>query len=315
MNDREIAPGLTQAGLAALLEHYQLGALQTVQRIDTPHQSLLVNGTLLVRYDAARPSPLRKEVFIYRRLRRLDDVPCPEVLAFDTGREFVPFDVLVLQQIDSVLATTIWSQLDAAQHEQISEELGRICGLIHTLPWTLYGEVGSDARSAQSARWIDIIMQKTARAYRHAVQHNVVSQHILDAFVTTMSDGDAILNAAEPPVLTHSDLGLSNVLLHQVGSRWRVAALLGWESAIVAESAWEFASLWSTPLNLYPQPYAFMHGYKELRLPPPDLRTRQRLYRVLHHLEQLSALHAQPNAELERINVHYAAVERLLTPH
>jgi hypothetical protein len=315
MNDREIVPGLTHSGLAALLEQYQLGPLQSVQSIDTPDRSLLVNESLLVRFDSAELSSLRKEAFIYQRLQRLADVPCPEVVAFDTGREFVPFDVLVLRRVDGVVADAIWLQLDAVQREQISEDLGRICGSIHTLPWTLYGELCSDAQNAQSARWLDIVMQRTVRAYQHAVEHNVLPQRILDAFVTTMSDGDAILHVTEPPVLTHANLGMWNVLLRQEGTRWHVAALLGWESAMIAEPAWEFASLWSTPLDPYPRPDAFMHGYKELRLPPADLRIRQRLYRVIYHLEQLSALHAQPNAESERINVHRAAVERLLTPH
>jgi aminoglycoside phosphotransferase (APT) family kinase protein len=315
MNDQEIMPGISRAGLSALLEHYQLGALESVQPVDASARSLLVNQRLLVRYEPAQPSSLGKEALIYRRLQRLADVPSPEVVAFDTQRTFVPFDVLVLRQVDGVLGSTIWAQLNPVEREQVSEELGRICGLVHTLPWAVYGEPGSADPRAQSARWIDIVMQKTIHAYQQAVQHRVLSRHLLDAFVTMISDGDAILNAADPPVLTHANLNLWNVLLHQVGTQWHVAALLGWESAIIAEPAWEFSSLWSTPLNSYPQPDAFMHGYKEARLPPHDLRVRQRLYRVLHHLELLSTVHAQSNIPPEQINMHRAAVEQLLTPH
>jgi aminoglycoside phosphotransferase (APT) family kinase protein len=320
MTDHEmIAPGLSRSGLTTLLERHRLGALERVSQIaDSPMPSLLVNNTLLIRcaHNPAQRSQLTKEALIYRRLRSLEDVPCPEVVVLDTERDLLPCDVLVLSHLEGVAGNIIWPQLNSVQREHVSEELGRICGAIHSLPWTVYGEVNLDVEpGAQSARWIDIVMQKTARAYEHAQASRLLPQRTLDAFVTAINDSDSVFNTPGLPVLTHADLRLWNVLLRQDGSHWQVAALLGWDSALIADVAWEFAVLWSVPIQIYPLPAAFVHGYKERRIPPPDVRDRQRLYRIVYHVEQALALQAQPNVEPEHVNIHLTAVERLLTPH
>ncbi|HEX6289316.1 MAG TPA: phosphotransferase [Herpetosiphonaceae bacterium] len=317
MKDQEmIVPGVTHAGLAALLERHGLGALESVA-YDEQTTSLLVNQTLVVRCqpDAARRSLLLKEALIYRRLHRGTDVPCPRVLALDTQRDLVDCDVLVLEQIRGVIGSTVWPHLDSVQREQISEELGRICGSLHLLPWSVYGDLSTDEHGVRSAYWIDIVMQKTCRAYERAARLDLLPPRVLDAFVTTINDSDSILCAADQPVLTHTDLGLWNVVLRQDGARWHVAAIVGWDAAITADPVWEFAPLWSAPIANYPLPDAFMYGYRERRPPPHDLRIRRRIYRIIHHLEQALELRGQANADAELINVYLTAVGQLLTPH
>lgn len=316
MNEQEmIGPEVSREGLAALLERYGLGPLETVESLDAATGTLLVNGDLAIRC-SSQSSVLRKEVLIYRRLALLSAVPSPEVLAFDTRRDLLPYDVLMLRHVPGVVGSTIWATLDLVQREQISEELGRICGMIHGLHWSVYGGLlPEDAEALRSARWTDIVMQKVVRVYEQASQRGLLSRRVLDAFATTISDSDSIITTPEMPVLTHTDLGLWNVLLCQEGSRWRIAAVLGWEAALTADPAWEFAALWSVPVNAYPLPDFFMHGYKERHLPPMDLRIRQRLYRTIYHLEQALRLSARPNADAQIMGIHLTAIERLLTPH
>jgi hypothetical protein len=315
MSEQEmIVPGVTRAALSDLLERYQLGPLQSVQPFDGIANTLLVNADLLLRF-AADPALLRKEALIYRRLRQLAGVPCPELLALDTQADLLPGAVLLLRHAPGVLGSTVWPDLDSMQREQISEELGRICGTIHNLRWSVYGGLLPDDAEAQSARWLDIVMRKAVRVYQQAGQRDLLSRHVLDAFATTISDGDAIINASEMPVLTHTDLGMWNVLLRQDGGHWHVAALLGWNTALAADPAWEFAALWSTPASAYPLPDSFMYGYKEFHMPPADLRVRQRLYRAIYHLERAIQLSAGSVVEPEIVAIHLTAIQRLLTPH
>jgi Ser/Thr protein kinase RdoA (MazF antagonist) len=132
---------------------------------------------------------------------------------------------------------------------------------------------------------------------------------LLDALVTTINDGDAVFNTASRPTLTHSDLGWWNVLLRQEHGRWRIVAILDWEWALTADAVWEFADLWSNPADPYPLPASFMSGYRERCELPFDMRVRQRLYRLLHHLEMMLVCHAHFGRE--HLRYHLAAIEQL----
>lgn len=321
MNEHEtngqamITPEVSRAALAALLERHGLGPLETVDALNAGAGMLLVNGDLAIRC-SAQSLLLRKEALIYRRLALLPDVPGPEVLALDTARDLLPCDALILRHVPGVVGSAIWSSLDSVQREQISEELGRICGMIHGLHWSVYGGlIPEDMHELRSARWTDIVLQKAVRVYEQASRRGLLSRRVLDAFATTVSDSESVITTPEPPVLTHTDLGMWNVLLRQEGACWRIAAVLGWESALTADPAWEFAALWSVPINAYPLPDSFMHGYKERQLPPTDLHIRQRLYRTIYHLEQALRLSNRPNADSQIMSVHLTSIERLLTPH
>lgn len=316
MNEQEmIAPEISREGLAALLERHGLGPLETVTFSDAEVGTLLVNDDLAIRC-SAQSAMLRKEAFIYRRLALLPDVPAPEVLAFDTRRDLLPCDALILRHLPGVVGSTVWATMDSLQREQISEDLGRICGMVHSLPWSVYGGlVPETLHEPRSARWTDIVMQKAVYVYEQASRRGLLSRRVLDAFATTVSDSDSIIATPELPVLTHNDLGMWNVLLRQAGARWHITAVLGWEAALTADPAWEFAALWSVPINAYPLPDFFMHGYKERHLPPMDLRIRQRLYRTIYHLEQVLRLSERPHADSQIMSIHLTAIERLLTPH
>lgn len=316
MNGPEmITPEVSRADLAALLERHGLGPLETVDALNAGAGTLLVNGEIAIRC-SAQSSSLRKEALIYRRLALLPDVPGPEVLALDTARDLLPCDALLLRHVPGVVGSAVWASLDSVQREQISEELGRICGMIHSLPWSVYGGlIPEDIHELRSARWTDVVLQKAVRVYNQASRRGLLSRRVLDAFATTISDSDSVITAPELPVLTHTDLGMWNVLLRQEGARWQIAAILNWDAALTADPAWEFATLWSVPINAYPLPDSFMHGYKERHLPPRDLHIRQRLYRTIYHLEQALHLSDRPRADSQIMSIHLTAIERLLTPH
>lgn len=317
MNDELHVPGVTRAGLAALMERHGLGSLQTVEplRGGEVNPMLLVNGAVVVRFNRRDPHlpKLAKEALIYRRLRRETEVPCPDVLALDTARDLVPYDTLMLSYIEGVQGSVIWPQLDLAAREQLSEALGRMCAAIHRLRWTVYGELVAGAEwGVRSARWTDVVLAQIERDYERALGHGLIPPRVLDGLVTTLNEGEAIFDTAEQPALTHTDLGLWNIVLREEGGMWRVAAILDWEWAITADPAWEFADLWSDPSDPYPLPDPFLTGYKERRPLPHELRPRRALYRLLHHFEMVNVCAAHFAATPERAQFHLAAIKRLL---
>lgn len=309
--------GISREQLAALLDRYQLGPLETVAPLDggTVNPMLLVNQRLVLRFNRRDPElpKLRWESLIYQRLRQITDVPCPDVLALDTRRDLVPFDVLILSYVVGSRADAVWSSLDNATQENLSQQLGRICGTIHNLRWPVYGEfVVSNQQTLRSARWTDVICRKIERAHARADALAALSPRLLDGLVTVLNDGDAIFSTASPPTLTHGDLWLSNVIVRQTGDDWQVVALLDWEWSIVADAAWEFANLWSYPADPYPQPDAFMSGYRERHALPGDLRVRQRLYRLLHFFETAVNVTEREGTRSSAVQFYSGAIERLL---
>lgn len=314
----QFLPEITREQLAALLERHNLGPLEQIETLrgGIVNPMLRVNRRMVVRINRRDPDlpKLAWEALVYRRLRAAN-VPCPEVLALDTNRDLVPYDVLVLNYVEGVAGTAVWTELDLPAREALSEELGRICGTVHTLRWPVYGEFLSlDPPFVQSARWTDIVSSKIVQTYERASALNVLPPRLLDAVVTTLNDGDAIYNTASPPTLIHTDLSLSNVVLYQQDTRWSVAAVIDWEESLVGDAAWEFADLWSSRWGSspYPLPDAFLYGYKERHALPPDFRVRQRLYRQLHFFEQTVAWAERLGAAAERVQYNRMALERLL---
>ncbi len=314
-----LLPGITREGLAALLERHGLGGLQSVVPLSPSHPApmLLVNGEIVLRFNRNEPElpMLAWEAAIYRRLRRATDVPGPHVLALDTRRDLLPADVLCLSYVEGVGGYTIWSRLDQAAREHVSEELGRMCATVHGLSWPVYGQfLGFGPSAVQSGRWTDIINHKIVEVYEQAQQVALLAPAVLDELIAVLNDGDALFDTPSLPTLAHTDLGLWNVVLRQEGSEWHVAAILDWRRSIVADAAWEFAQLWRDPAELYPVSDSFMHGYKERHPLQDDLRVRQRLYRLLSFCEQAVVCAKQFGVSAERTQFFLAGISRLLKP-
>lgn len=314
-----LVPGITREGLAALLERHGLGGLQSVVPLNPNHAEpmLLINGEIVTQFNRHDPElpKLAWEAAVYRRLRRATDVPGPHLLALDTRRDLLPADVLCLSYVEGVRGHTVWSRLDQAVREHVSEELGRMCATVHGLTWPVYGQfLGSAPSARQSGRWTDIINHKIVEVYEQAQQLALLAPAVLDELVAVLNDGDALFDTPSPPTLAHTDLGLWNVVLRQEGSEWHVAAILDWQQSIVADAAWEFAQLWRDPAELYPLSDSFIHGYEERHPLQDDLRVRQRLYRLLSFFEQAVDCGKQVGVSAERTQFFQARILRLLKP-
>ena len=310
---------ISHEALTALLERHALGQLQTVTQLSGNQDSalLLVNDALVVRLErsASAARDLQMDAVLFRRLRHATDVPCSEVLVYDNRRDIVPFAVLVTRQVEGVPGNTVWPQLDLPTREQISEELGRLCASIHSVYWPVYGSMfASGPIDTRSARWADIVNAKIAAMYHAAEQRAILPLPILDDLVTTLNDGDAVFDTPSSPTLTHSDLAMWNIVLCQQDAQWHVAAIQGWNHALVADAAWEFATFWRNPDEPHPFADSFIHGYKERRPLQDDLRVRQRLYRLMRLFDQLITIAGQPNTPHERMQLLQTTIQRLLKP-
>jgi len=306
----------TFAEIAALLERHNLPALASVEPIaDDDHSALILNGEMVLLTHHAEPatSTLVKQALIYRRLKRAQGVPCPEVLALDTTREVVPYDALLLSRMAGVNAAIVWNSLGDETREALSEETGRIIATIHGLQWPLYGEFDSDTGTfGHYARWTDNVLARIERLTLQAAALKALPQRIIDSVVTEINDGDSVLETASPPVLVHGDLHTANLLVEQRDGQWHVAAVLDWESALTADAAWEFAGLWIRHAEREPFHDAFLYGYRERRPAQADLQSRIHLYRMMLHLEGAVISRRPETYNPQRHARHEAVLRRML---
>lgn len=314
MNNK-IAGGVPREAIAALLERHNLGSLHSIAQLEggTVSQMLRVNNDLVLRLNGPDPQlpRLAWERHIYDRLRSAD-VPVPDVVALDTKRDLLPFDALLMRYVDGVNGAAVWASLDAEAKTRVSEELGRICAASHMLRWPVYGRlVGVAADETRSERWADVITRKVVDVCRRVADRDLLPPPVLDALVTMFNDGDSLYAGASSPTLVHTDLWLGNVLLRQDHGHWMIAAVVDWEWAMVADDAWEFATMWRDT-EPWPLAEAFMQGYRERRPLPPDWRVRQRLYRLLDTLERVASAAAQGGATSETTQFFAARLTQLL---
>ena len=323
----QIEPGLADepgqvdlpgpAAISALLERHNLPALHSIEPIDGGEVNgmLLVNGEMVLRINRRDPQlpKLAKEALVYRRLRRSTDVPGPEVLALDTARDIVPFDVLILSHVEGLDGNAAWANFDVETRERLSEEIGRFFGSIHGLAWAAYGDFNvAHGNIGQYSRWSDMLLLRLQRAAEQALETGALPQPLVYAVITELNDADSVLDTASAPALVHGDLHLGNLLFAERDGGWHVAAILDWEWCWTADAAWEIAALTAQRADEAPVVDAFIYGYRERHPVAIDLRSRIHLYRLAQHLEGAVIAHTHFADEPQRRAEHEARLQRLM---
>ena len=278
----------SREAVTALLQRYNLPAVETLAAVPgSGGDAFVINGELLLRLDGDAQSPrLAKEALIYRRLRRSTDVPCPEVLAFDRARDLVPADAMILTVPRGIKGSEIWDELSVDAREAVSEEAGRMCGAIHTLHWTGYGDFNvATGTFGQYPRWTDLVLARVEHLTGKVLDGGMLPPALVYAALTQLNDGDSVLTAASLPRLTHGNMDADNLLLEEREGEWRIAAIMGWERALTADAGYEFATMSMRRPERKSLADTFVHGYRERHALQIDLRSRIHLYRVVLHLE------------------------------
>lgn len=306
---------LSPEGLSALLERYHLAPLRSAEPLVAGSwgDALLVNGEVVMRFgqEEAACANLLKEAVIFRRLNRSSDVPAPEVIALDTKRDIIPYDVLIVTYLQGMSGAAVWKTLTYEARDALSEEVGRMLGAIHGLLWSSYGEFNPEAATfGRYSRWTDMLLERAANGAEQAVATGSLPQGIVDGVITELNDGDSVLATASKPVLVHSVLDASNLLFQERDGIWHVAAILNWGSSLTADAAWEFAiqSFRRAETSLLGD--AVLYGYRERRPVQTDLRSRMLLYKLLCHVEAATAAHAR--GDMRRRTGHENALRKLL---
>jgi aminoglycoside phosphotransferase (APT) family kinase protein len=302
--------------IAALLERHNLPALRSIQRLteDDDHTLILNDDmVLLSHHGEAATSTLVKQAVIYRRLGQGAGVPCPKVLALDTSRQDLPYEVLILSRMYGINAATVWNTLSDPVRETLSEETGRMIGSVHGLPWSAYGDFDPGTGTfGQYARWTDRVLVRVEQLAEEATRSHALPQRTIDSVVTTINDGDSVLETASAPVLVHGDLHTANLLIDQQNGTWHVVAVLDWESASTADAAWEFAGLWIRHAEREPFHDAFLYGYRERHPAQIDLQSRILLYRMILHFEGAVVSRRPDTRDEARRARHEAILTRML---
>ena len=89
-------------------------------------------------YPEAFAWKLAKEVFIYRQMSAVEDLPTPKVIAWDDRRRIIDADFLVLSKLPGTMMS---AAIDASVDEQIEvyRQLGTVARAVHRLTFDQFG--------------------------------------------------------------------------------------------------------------------------------------------------------------------------------
>ena len=217
---------------------------------------------------------MAQEPPVHALVRETADVPAPAVLGYDTARDLLPRDYLVLERLPGVPLSQAAGVNLAAVWEQVGEMLARV----HAIQGQRYGYDGPHLPLAPRAAWgeafhamwnamIDDI--EGCKGYAPAEAERM--RALLDRFMPLVDRG-------VPPSLLHMDVWHENVLVDRKG---RVTGLLDWDRALWGDPEIEFAVLDYCGVSVP----SFWRGYGGQRPDGPDASVRNVLY-LLYELQK-----------------------------
>ena len=151
------------------------------------------------------------------------EVPVPETLAAGP----VPADPRWRYLLQSYLPGQEWMsihrRLSAAHRDEVHRDTGRAVAVLHCLRFEAFGEIDPAGRVEPAGSYLDALSERAG----HRIRDPAARAQIL----RLLTEQRPLFDGVGPPTLCHEDLHGHNVLVTQLGGRWRLAAILDFEKA------------------------------------------------------------------------------------
>ena len=160
-----------------------------------------------------------KSSSILRQLQGLAKVPT--IVFEDFTKTHVPYNVMILTKIKGQLPCEVWRELPASKRERTIEDLCDQMRIIHAVDY----HTNPLIRPEDSFHNRDFHIAESK--FHTAMSTGRISPQKLEAIWAYVQENSRILTEYVPLCLTHSDLHLNNILLHED----QVAALIDFEDS------------------------------------------------------------------------------------
>jgi aminoglycoside phosphotransferase (APT) family kinase protein len=263
----------SEGQLRTLVAHYfssDLGSAQIVHHCSNTHVYLtLADATrVIVRIcdgpywtnKADKIIKFKREQFAWERLKRVNGICTPQVIAIETGEAILPYPFLVMTYIPGTQMSKVFPALSHAEQLHLIKELGSIMRDIHAL------EIASAPFPGEMMRW-DALQDEFHAHIKELSRCQMISSgacqkltRLLNLYASQLASMDA------DRVFLHGDLHFDNILLARHKEEWHISGLLDAELSGIGPRGTELRALEAyslRPLRVHGLRKALLRGYGE----------------------------------------------------
>ena len=215
---------------------------------------------------------MAQEPTVHQIVLARTDVPAPRILGYDTTRDILPRDYLVLERMPGVPL----SEAGGASVADVWRQVGAFLAQVHAVHGESYGYDGPHKVMRPRTRWDEAFHVMWNKLIGDIVDCDGYTSAEADLMRRLLDRSMPFIDRGAPASLLHMDVWRENVLVDAAG---RVTGLLDWDRALWGDPEIEFAVLDYCGVSVP----AFWEGYAKQR----DNSPRAKLRRVLYLLYEI----------------------------
>ena len=224
---------ISMATASAILEKHQLGRLMTLKPLEAnPMNSIFElkpeQGDSLILKIQCRPGigSLKGEHYAIHLLRQLTDLPVSNLCTLDDDKDIMPYPYLISNKLPGESGADFFERTDHANRMQLSEALGHIVGVIHSLE----AAEPEQLRNCDLSQWRSIVQEALFSDENFRDEVAAFSDTFYPQLDNLMASVPA-LQIEDDSVLLWSDAFFHNLLLKNSGRKIQITGIYDFQFA------------------------------------------------------------------------------------
>jgi len=213
---------------------------------------------------------MAQEPGVHRLVRAKTSVPAPRILAYDTRREIIDRDFLIMERMPGVPLTEAFFLGPEGVHD-VFRQVGEHLAQVHAIHAEQYGYLGEHRCMAPQPTWRQAFSEMWRKIIDDAAHCGGYSGEDAECMRRVLDQHQPAFDREVPSSLLHMDIWHQNILVANDGI---VSGLIDWDRALWGDPEIEFAVLDYCGVSV-PE---FWQGYGAARAQSPEAAIRNRFY-------------------------------------
>lgn len=195
-----------------------------------------VNRHLLMGFEE---NLMEAEVYVCDTCHKLE-IPCSEVLAYDTSKRVIDRDLMIVKYIPSVVM--LKAGLSQSEKDRLYGRIGRYLCQLHQTEGKSFGFVSRILAGQCFDTWSEALCYEVDDILSRLEKRGGLTGEEASAVRKMYDDNRKLLDEIKIPHLLHTDLWEGNVLLDE--QTHDIAAIIDGDRAVFGDIDFEFSSPW-----------------------------------------------------------------------
>ncbi|MDA3901430.1 MAG: aminoglycoside phosphotransferase family protein [Spirochaetes bacterium] len=171
------------------------------------------------------------EVAVLEMLAKLDSVPVPKLITYDTFETIIPSSYFIMEHVSGAPLDTIRESLSEEKLKKISIQLAAISTGINSIESDFFGSITPNGR--RNISWYDEFYAMINDLVLDAKMIGFSLPYDPDDILKIVSDHSQILNEISTPRLVHKDLWDGNIFVNKTEER--ITGIIDCERALYGD--------------------------------------------------------------------------------